>query len=310
VPDLFALVETGPTFVSAPYGLFSAAPPVDVVERWEMGAQREGLPCGPAFSGLLDPCSTGPVTGEASHEGVTTWAAHAFWVYAELSCSPVGWGNDLARLENRATAALTNGEARAVERVFWTGETSQVPAGTVYPHLAADTQVLADPQGSHELILQEAADEISGVLDPVEALGLLEIRLADTYGGEGVIHVPRDSVPHLAANSLVTARGQQLRTLNGNVVAAYSTLGAGVGPDGATLANRQALWWYATPPVSVYRGPIQDFGIQPGSYMDRAQNTAVYQVGRPYLVWFDQCSLTAVEVSHGGVTTGAGGSAS
>lgn len=301
MPNTYDVIEAaGPAYVPARFGLLSVAARPTTPSRWLMGMQRVGLPCGPAESIELLPCPVAP-SGGPSHEGPVSWAATPFWVYAFTPCSPVGQGDDLADLHRRTEAALTNGAPRAVERVFWTGHPSQNPSATVYPHLQADAQVDADfAQGAHQVVLQSAADEVTSTPeDAVDAIGLLEEGLADCWGGEGVIHVTRRALAELDHLGIVHREGQQLRTLGGNLVAVYSPTEAGGGPDGGAPASGSP-WFYATPPVEVYEGPVREFGLVDPEFaaavLDRNVNTAIYLLGRPYAAWYDGCCLLAAEV--------------
>lgn len=305
----YTLVETGPAYTPLGFGLFSAATLPTSPDRWRQGIQRLGLPCFPASSLEAIPCTGAPPTGAPSTEEVISQASTPFWVYAWIPCAPIGWGPDAIELRQRTQTMLTNGEARAVERVFWTGTLAN-GAGPIYPHLQASADVFADVQGAHRVQLQRAATTLtSAPTDPVEALGLIEGKLADCYGGEGIIHVPRKALVELDNKAVVHKDGQQLRTLGGNLVAAYSPLAAGGGPTGgAPPASGSPQWFYGTGGAEVYRGPIEDFGVQPGGFIGRAKNETVYVVGRPYLVTFD-CCLVAAQTTLGGVIEGTAGAA-
>jgi hypothetical protein len=306
VPSAYMLVE-GPAFTPLRFGLLSAAQldtPGD--PHWYNGVQWQPDVCQAALS-LSAVCVTGagptgsPVTGSPS------LGAEPFKVYALIQCAPIGQGQDLGRLKARADAALTNGEGRALEHVFWTGATGD--GGTVRPHLAANATAFGPAQGAMTVQLQSAATVLNGgtALDVVEALGSLEGSLAACYGGEGVIHVPRAAVPHLSNKALVRAEGAQLRTTGGNLVAAYGP-GDRTAPDGSTPAAGQA-YFYATGAVQYRRGPVQHVGVAPlPEAFDRASNTVAYQAYRWYQVGWDCCHF-AVNVSLGGDITGTQGTA-
>lgn len=297
--DQLLYVEAGPSFTPLRFGLLSAAEPVANADvHWRMGIERQQPVCNGAASIFLLPCSPS-VTGSPQSPSVTgapNVGATAFRIYSWAPCSPVGWGNDLVDLEARTTAALTNGEGRVLERAFWTGSVDYNAEGTVYPHLAANTAVSGAPQGAAQVLLQPPAATPAGTtaLDPVIALGELEQALAECYGGEGVIHVPRKALAHLDHNYQIHQAGNQLRTISGNVVAGYSG-GRYPGPTGAEPAAGNA-WFYGTGAVQVYRSPVTDLGLQPADYVGRRDNSTVYVVSRDYLVTFD-CCLIAVQAN-------------
>lgn len=302
--DSYTLVEAGPAYTPARFGLFSVAEPVNSPARWRMGIERDSMDCGPAGSIVALPCVTGIGTELEPNETAGSEAATPFQVYSWLPCSPVGYGDDLSGLKRRTQALLTNGEARAVDRVFWTGATS-TGTGTVYPHLASDAELSTTPQGAREVLLQRAATEVTtAAVDAVEALGAVEHELASCYGGEPVIHVPRLLLAHLDHYGVVRQSGQQLRTLSGSLVAGYS--GSPTQPDG-TAPTAGTAWIYGTGAVQVYRGPIVDHGMQAGDFVGRSDNSTVYVAGRAYVITYD-CCLVAAEVSTGGAVTGAAGS--
>lgn len=298
MPDQFALVEVGPSFTPQRYGLLSAAElPVALPADWLHGTVRLQRVCGPAMSYAVVPCTgagMAPTGSGLPGEGVTYPASDVFAVAAAEPCSPMGWGDNLAELRARAEQRLTDGEARAVERVFWTGATSE--GSTIYPHLAADADVDAgSAMGAVTPQRQQAAEVVtSSAVSGTEALGALEGYLGECYGGEGIIHVPRSALALLSRENLIFRDGQQLRTMAGNRVAAYSG-GAYPGPTGAPPAAGQA-WFYATGMVQVLRTTgITDLGATPGETVGRAQNTFYYVVYRNYSVTFD-CCLGAAQV--------------
>lgn len=295
--DRYELIEAGPPFTPLQNGLLDAADLPVNAGRWKNGLMRAMPVCAPAGSAEMVPCP--PVTGTPFSPTVTgapLLASDPFWVYAFAPCSPVGYGDDLADLRTRTESALTNGEARAVEHVVWTGQPTN--GGTVHPHLAADGTVDASAMGANTVTRQTAATGVtSGATATVTALGLLEGALAECYGGQGVIHMPRLALPHFSNLGLLRRDGQQIRTWNGNLVAVYSS-GDRHGPDGTEPAAGQT-WVYATGAVQVYRSPIMDWGRQPAEFVGIRDNTTLYVAGRVYAVTWDCCHLAA-QVNLGG----------
>jgi len=297
------VIVEGPGFTPLPYGLTSVAPPVAPADRhWYQGVQFQPEVCAAALS-LTTVCVTGVGATGSPVTGIPAAAAEPFRVYALIECAPVGQGNDMARLRQRAEQALTNGESRALEHVVWTGNAGN---GVVRPHLAEDGAVSGTAQGAMTVSLQTAATVLNGgtAMDVVEAFGSLEGALAACYGGQGVIHVPRAAVPHLANKNLCRVQGGQLVTYNGNLVAAYSpgdrTTPAGTDPAAGTS------YFYATGAVAIWRSPIIEVGVGTPDFLDRASNLVAYMAYRYYAAAWECCHIGAL-VSLGGDITGTQG---
>lgn len=293
-----------PAFTPLPYGLMSVTQMVtDDVDKvhWRNGVQFQPDSCESANVTLAQcPVVTG-YAKDVTGEGLPAKGSQAFTVYADIECSPVGnyWEEAVAR----ATAALTNGEARAVERVFWTGDADTPSGANVYPHLAANSSVYDD---TTEVLLQPAATTIvTGAVDIVEAIGLLESELAECYGGVGVIHAPRAALAHMAANHLLEKSGQMLRTVGGTPIA-FGAGYSGTSPAGETPAAGTA-WLYATGAVALRRGEVFITSDRTAA-LDRNVNTLRLFAERTYVVSWD-CCLLAIPVSLGGVVTGSPNSA-
>lgn len=293
-----------PTVTPLPYGLMSVVQmPTDDVDKvhWRNGVMYQPDACEAALSTSAQ-CPV--VTGygkEATSDGVPAKGAQPFTVYASIACTPVG--NYWQEAQARVTAALTNGEARAVESVFWTGDIDAPAGETMYPHLAADAEVF---DGTGDVLLQPAATVIvTGAVDIVEAIGLLEANLAECYGGQGVIHAPRAALAHMAANFLIEKSGQTIRTPGGTAVA-FGGGYPGTSPAGATPASGTA-WLYATGAISLRRSEITITSNRIQG-LNRSVNTLQLYAERTYSIGWD-CCLFAIPVSLGGVITGSANSA-
>lgn len=287
-----------PTVTPLPYGLMSVVQmPTDDVDRvhWRNGVMYQPDACEAAGSTVAQ-CPV--VTGygkDATTEGVAAKGAQPFTVYASIPCSPVG--NYWQEAEARVVAALTNGEARAVEEVFWTGAID-APSGTIYPHLAANAAVYDD---SGDVLLQTAATTIvTGAVDIVEAIGYLEGELAECYGGVGVIHAPRAALAHMAANHLIEKSGQTIRTVGGTPVA-FGAGYPGTSPAGAA-PEAGTTWLYATGAISLRRSDITITSNRVQA-LDRSVNTLQLYAERTYTIGWD-CCLLAMPVSLGGAVSG------
>lgn len=293
-----------PTATPLPYGLMSVVRMVtddpDTV-HWRNGIQYQRATCRAAESTIA---SCPVVTGfgkDATVTGVQTKGALPFTVYSSIACSPVGGFWEEA--EERTVRGLIEGEARAVEDVFWTGDIDHPINTSIFPHLASDTEVFAS---DGIVLLQPAAlIPVTGTVDIVEAVGLLESRLGTCYGGVGVIHAPREALAHMSANYLLKEKGQQLQTMGGIPVA------FGAGYPGTSPAGVQppqgTVWMYATGAIDMRRSDITVTSTRIEG-LDRSVNTLQLFAERTYVISWD-CCLFAVQVSLGGVVTGTAGSA-
>lgn len=288
--DTYQLVDVGPRFTPLRYGLLSAADEVpDSDAHWRQGTVLQGDLCAVPLAVTGGPCKASGITKVPSVSGIPSTAAQPFSVYAWINCAPVGHGDDLSDLVDRTHQLLTNGEGRAVEGVFWSGVAAN---GTVYPHLAANAQVMATAMGAMSVELQSAATVVSGApLTPVQALSVLEGQLATCYGGEGIIHVPAGAIALLSNLGMIYAEGAVLRTRLGNKVAAYAS-GNRQGPTGANPGAGLA-WWYATGQVVFRRSGIKDLGQRPAEFVGRADNSTVFVSERTYVLDWDCCHLAA-----------------
>lgn len=307
MPDAVELIDTPASYVPLRYGLLDVAQQPPATGRWRMGFVRDPADCleGVSMQGL--PCVTGATTPEVTG-GPPFPQSDPFIVAAWRPCTLVG-DDDVEELRTETEAILTNGESRAFERVAMRGLTTT--GVVVYPHLAADTVVSGSPwnnEAGSRPVRQTAATAVtSGPVDVVEGLGLLEAYLAECYGGEGVIHVPRQALAHLGAYNLVDRDGQQLRTLGGNLVAAYSAPRQTFAPSGAPPGAGEA-WLYATGAVYAWRGPIQRNAEATAEFLGiaGARNDNYYVAYRTYAWSWDCCHLAA-QVTLGGVVGGTAG---
>jgi hypothetical protein len=263
---------SAPTFTPSRYGLLSAAQLVDETEPfWRDGLMAQPDSCLPAGSWTHGcPSPEGQVKEWA--RGVPTIGADAFTVFAAFDCSPAGYSQD--EITQRATAALVNGEERAVESVLWTGVTQM---GTVNPHLTAPADGLSS-DGRWEW--QTAVEVPTTGLSPTQALGALEGALGACYGGRGVLHLPRGVAGALAAENALVANGTTLETRLGNLVVA----GSGYPGDTGEM--------FATGAVAVRRSPVEVVGDFASS-IDRSTNDVLRLAERTYAITWDCCLLSA-----------------
>ncbi|WP_225847030.1 cupin [Streptomyces sp. HPF1205] len=194
--------------------------------------------------------------------------AEPITVYAGAECSALG--STYAEARAHAQASLLLGEQGAVEAGFWTN-TLAMAAADLTPR--------------------------EGPVHIAEGVARLEAFLAETYGGQGVLHVPTGGAALLSCYNLVhqdQATGT-LRTLAGNGVvvgAGYSAMNTGPGnlpaPPGTT-------WLYATGPLVIRRGPAETLPDQPGPSVNTGINDRRVLVERTYVV-ATTCTVSAVHV--------------
>lgn len=220
------------------------------------------------------PSKTGNVS--SGHRGATP-----FTPYTEFDCSPVG-NNQAMEV---ATRALAQVEPFQVERAFWTGQPIPGGAEMIFPHLAADTNVV-DAQG----ILLQTVPITGGPFNAAEGLGFLESQLGSCYGGRGVIHVPSIALPTLVAWNLVTASGPVLKTTKGNLVAVGDGY-PGTSPAGTAPGAGQS-WLYATGSVFAFRSQVLIPSTRES--FDRSKNTLKMIAERTYVLGFECCHVGAL----------------
>lgn len=274
--------------------------------HWQAGITYPEVCSG--ASTTYDICVTDapPVTGDnptKENTGERGWrGATPFTVYTRIDCSPVGWVNDA---EGVIRAALLRFEHLAVEEVFTTGVVAGV-ADIMYPHLSADTEVLDPDDDSGLIVLQPAASvAVTGTVDVVEGLGILEQQLADCYGAQGFIHVTLAVFNEMVNELIVFQRNGRWFTAKGNTVVPGSGY-TGQAPDG-TAAPAGTSWMYATGAVFGRRTAPKQVGNITES-LDRGVNTLEIIIERTYVIGWD-CCLAAVRVSTGGAVTGTASSA-
>jgi hypothetical protein len=282
-----------PAFSPLSFGLLSVVqtPPPDGV-HWRNGVTWQDRCLVDMGATTYDECISVTGTGappepspKSGNVDQTLRGATPVTTYTEFDCSPVG-NPEATKI---ASDALNQSSPWQVERAFWTG--SAGGQDVVFPHLAADAQVL-DVQ---DIVLQSAASiPVTGSFDAAEGLGLLEAGLADCYGGAGVIHIPRFALPTFQAWGLLDNRAGVLRTTNGNLVAVGSGY-PGTSPAGVAPASGTS-WIYATGPVFAYVGDVKVNSVRDS--MDRAENTIKMIAERTYVLGYS-CCLFALNISLG-----------
>jgi hypothetical protein len=289
------LIVAPADFTPTPFGLESVVQWRDGDSHWQAGVEWQAI-CGDASTTFDECVLNNAVTGTGIAEPepkegnatLSTFGATPFTVVGQVDCSAVGFYEDSTAW---AEQVLLRNEMFEVERAFWTG-VAGVSNDVVYPHLAADTELVDAEAGASEVTLQLAATVVTGTATCVEvALGLLEESFADCYRGTGIIHVPIAILPLMEDGWLVTDVDGRLMTRAGNLVAVSGGY-TGSGPDGALAEG--VRWMYMTPPIFGYRSDVRTFPRV--ETMDRSVNTVFAIAERNYLLGYD-CCLHAVPVA-------------
>lgn len=289
------LIVAPADFTPTPFGLESVVQWRDGDTHWQAGVEWQTI-CGDASTTFDECVLNNAVTGtgiaepepKVGNATLQTFGATPFTVVGQVDCSAVGFYEDSTAW---AEQVLLRNEMFEVERAFWTG-VAGVSNDVVFPHLAADTELVDAEAGASEVTLQLAATVVTGAASCISvALGLLEEQFADCYRGSGVIHVPVALLPLLMENWLVTDVGGRLVTRSGNLVAVSGGY-TGSSPAGALAVG--VRWMYMTPPIFGYRGDVRTF--QRVETLDRSVNSVFAIAERNYLLGYD-CCLFAVPVA-------------
>lgn len=301
------LVVPGPTFTPLPYGLWDVVQKPNATEpHWQNGITWiDRCPTGDT---LYEECiavtgSGGSPTAQAAMTNNITQqnrGATPFACYVEFDCSPVG----LTDAQDIADVALAKVSGYQLEKAFWTGVAGKTKTGgisqtTVFPHLAANAQIL-DPNDSSIVLQPTASQAASGgpTVDVADGLGQLQGALASCYHGRGVIHVPTAALPTLVAWNLVdpddlTPEGF-LHTATGNIVVVGhgypGTSPAGVAPAAGTT------WIYGTGAMFGYQAPVNIGTLT--ELFDRSENTHHMMAEQVYVLGFE-CCLFATQIQLG-----------
>lgn len=236
-----------------PHGLLnSCAQVADVADPHElMGVEWLALGCCPV-NVWEDPCTTdspgevspgeeSPGSREKEFCRPTVEHARPLTVYAAAECGAIGWSYAEAREQVLATLEL--GEQRAVEEGFWRNT------------LAPTAIDLTPPEGPVSI---------------AQGVAALEGCLAESYGSQGLLHVPAGAAALLGCCNVVHRDPDgTLSTLAGNCVTISSGASAiNEGPDGMP-AEAGTAWLAISGPVVVRRGPVHVVPDRPSAAIDR-----------------------------------------
>lgn len=291
---------TPPAFNPLQYRLLSAVDgPHDLTAKLKLGLMFSPDDCSvPAEYSTT--CVTGTGAAKEPTGGIPWRGANPFVVYSWVDCGLVGVGYD--ELKRRTEAAHRNNVQTRIENVFWTGGDY-----STYPHLAYSGAEVTEESGGSTVVLQTAASTIvTGTVDIVEGIGLLEEAMGDCYSGTPILHMPQAAVAHLAYNHLVEVKNSQIRTTNGSIVAAAPGY-PGTSPAGAAPATGTA-WIYATGAVKLWQSKMDLHTRSVKEILGRDINDTTLLAEQWFALAWDCCHF-AVNVSLGGTITGTARSA-
>jgi hypothetical protein len=222
----------GPVATPSRFGLYSVAQLLDDLEPHDMGCGviSEPFACGVARS-TSPVCPPVEPTPKAVPDGIASVEGEPFTVVAGVHCRlPGRSGEDF---QQRASAALALGEQREVERVFWTGTTTDGGTGTLDPHLAQPgCTILNTTPGA------------AGAFDIVSAIAALEDFAAATYSGTDPARPPGGR----------TAATGSLAVRDGSSPVTQWAHGFGPAtPREHTVAPAGTTWIYVTGAVQIRR---------------------------------------------------------
>lgn len=239
------LVVAPPARTPFPYGLFSVLT-FRNDGRWLNGVTWPATaPDAAATVHTVDYAECAPLN-IAQPERISRWPESTLnaTVSAGAKCTLIG--TSAADIEAQAVEVLTSTEEREVEKA-------------VYARYVTDP---ADP-------VLNPTEAVDGT-DVERAIGIMELRMAQEYVGQGTLHVSRALLPQI--EGYLTAQGGVLRTKGGTPVVA----GTGY-PDGAI---------FTLPPTVAYRSEVTLLGDTDQTF-DRGTNDQRAIATRDYVLGID-----------------------
>jgi hypothetical protein len=287
---LFMPVSGVPAAATRVANLEASAQPPETGEgiHWENGFSWRSELC-PEFE-VIDPCSSPEdyLTDDSTNGGLVFYQPNGYRVRDYLSTLNVGY--DLARVTRQAEAV--GSMAAAAE--LWTGAVTK--ANTFELPASLDLKVLnpgTAPNYTNPYLAGSTATTLTGVSDPMEALGTLEEKARQQLGGmQCFLHVPVRIATQLGAQ--IRRVGPLLMTQTDAVIVADPGY-PGTGPDGTDPAA-PGVWCYATGPVMLRYGSIQTTELPVSATVNRRTNIREVWADRMFAATFDPCCHFAIQV--------------
>lgn len=229
----------GPECAPARYGLLSVAEVEDVSDgHWQGGYYHELESCDDLPVQTVA-CASPDEEKPSEGSGLSFPEGDAFIAIAPFRCSTGGL--PLSEAWAHAQARLDQGEARTLERTFWTG-----------------VDRLGNPIRETLGVDPSLAEDITPGADPVnitDGMAMLESWAGENQPCAPIIHAQRGIATYLAERGLVERDGDVLRAIGtGSRVA----VGGGYtlsGPAG-DLPEDGGGWMFITGSVKIRRGPV------------------------------------------------------
>jgi hypothetical protein len=273
----------------APGGLFAVASVTrhsDGRTRWADGPFGWDSDLCPSGLELADFC-TNAARGIITRTDGAPNASWPFGIVSSVECLTPG-----QTVEERRAIARKQAEAgaqKAVEYELWTGALHRASNRLTVPYLTNNTAV--------DVGAAKAVSVAAGVAK-------LEQALADCgLGTEGVLHLTRQAAQLAGSEGAVRMDSDGvLRTRLGTPVVAGTGYDPSVVPAAPAKAPVPApvplgarpdkQWAFATGPVHVHLGPVEDIGEN----LDIATNKLSVLAGRAAAVYYDGCCTAAVQL--------------
>lgn len=247
--DTWQLVEAPPV-VALPYGIFSVAEPrLTTDEHWRLGVQWQSQACDLTRT-TYGPCNVPEGLPLSPDDYCFVSQFEPFTVYTYNNDPVIGH-------------TLEEHRANAVQR------------------LIASEQTTVEVNVWNQLAFQAVSTLSLASFGPGVVLGYLEQKLAETYGGQGVIHMSRLTATYLW--EYLQVQGGRLVTKLGTPVV------AGAGYDSmSTPLDKFTM--YASGPVVIYRGDVDTRE----NAVSKSNNEVSIVAQRDYVLGWD-CSVYGAE---------------
>lgn len=246
-------------------------------------AWAAGFVLDPDVCGAVDPaiieCEFGADKGTLANPDLPPY--QPFLTFGVDVCSTLAGNRDRDGRSRRNLAAT---ESWQIEREFFDGVASKATT----------------PDTDNPYLTNGDASDVTGgggALAPVASLARIEASLASClHGQRGMIHATPELVTFWANGGALRLEGQTLLTVMDTIVVAGSGY-SGNDPDGGA-PTAGTSWAYGTGLVYIRQGVVwSPNAMDPGSAVDRQQNTITWRVERPNAVYRSPCCLLAVHSS-------------
>lgn len=277
----------GAACVPARYGLLTVAEVDDRAEtegHWEMGFRQIVESCSGVLVLSNDCSGVSENKADSIDDGYLTRDGDPFTLIAGYHCS-VGGSLPLSGAWDLAETRLSQGEARAVERTFWTG----------LDGIGTAIRGGLGSAGAAAINVTPTSDAVS----LTDGVALLEEWAGENMSCAPIIHANRAVATYLAERQLVEPSGQVMYMKGTGSRVAVGGGYLGTGPNAVANATGEA-WLFASGAVKVLRSPM--FHTPPrgedAAAVDRILNDVTVFAERTYGFTRD-CGLAAVKVALG-----------